>query len=410
VLVASKSVTAAAYTFTNVADTNSVNPRGDLFTRFDHPAVSGSDVAFFATDSRNSGIYKSDAGVLTSIVMGGPGPQALGDFHGPAIHDGVVAFSAGQGDPSQTHGVFVGSGGPLTAIALTSDPAPNGTFLAFGEPSISGGGVAFFASYGKPSSSSAAIFLGNGGTLAAIVQYHDATTTGPVYPFDTDLVLHGSSITFSALNQDGARVIYVAAGGSIAMVADTGGPAPVGSFAYLGDPAISDGGVVFVGIDDAGQGIFKSSGGATTAVVRVGDPAPTGSFDGFSLPAIGGDTIAFRAAYGGSEDNQGIFLASGGTLTTLIKTGDPLFGSTLASFSFFGGAAQFAFDADGADTVAFLYTLSDGRAGVALASPVPEPSTFGLAGLLAGFRLACARARRAVPAHLNKHAKRATNR
>jgi hypothetical protein len=397
VLVEAGVAEAATYSFTNIADTNTVAPNGGTFTRFTDPVISGNTAAFVGSYGTSHGIFTGSGGALTTIIkQGDSGP--FGPFRSasaPSIGDGAVAFRAGFGDVLQSSGIFVGSGGPLTAIALSGDPGPSGTFRAFENPSISGNGVAFLAAYGKVSSNLSGIFLGNGGSLTTIVTNGDLSDTGPVYLYSlTDPILHGGSVAFLGLDQDTFRAIYTATGGSIAMAADTGGPAPVGHFAFVGDPTISDGGVAFIGADDAGSGIFKSNGGSITAIVRAGEPAPSGSYDAFWQSAIGGDTIAFLATYGGS-DEQGIFLDDGGLLTTLIKTGDPLFGSTLDHFSIFGGTPQFAFDANGSGSVAFLYSLSDGRGGVALARPVAEPSTFGLAGLCAAFTLMSARFRRA---------------
>jgi hypothetical protein len=68
-------------------------------------------------------------------------------------------------------------------------------------------------------------------------------------------------------------------------------------------------------------------------------------------------------------------------LNTVIHTGDSLFGSAV---TFFGSSirfGRFGFDPDGSGDVAFAYELMDGRFGIAMATPVPEPTSRALACL-----------------------------
>jgi hypothetical protein len=91
----------------------------------------------------------------------------------------------------------------------------------------------------------------------------------------------------------------------------------------------------------------------------------------------------FGATYNGGSDS-GIFTSNGGILSSVIDTGDTLFGSTVTSLSF---------DESGLDdsgNIAFSYTLSDGRSGVAIAdfSAVPEPASLCILGFGASMLLA----------------------
>jgi hypothetical protein len=83
--------------------------------------------------------------------------------------------------------------------------------------------------------------------------------------------------------------------------------------------------------------------------------------------------VAFSAAYN-NGNNTGIFMGDGGPLTTVIKFGDSLFGSTVGNL----GMGRFALDPGGNGNLAFWYQLADGRTGIALASPVPEPPTWAM--------------------------------
>ena len=114
---------------------------------------------------------------------------------------------------------------------------------------------------------------------------------------------------------------------------------------------------------------------ALTKIAKSGDVAPIGTFDqggflDFGFPAISGDTVAFSGNYGNGS-GEGIFTGNGGPLTTVIKTGDSLFDSTVASLSF----TRFGLDPDGSGNLAFSYSLADGRSGIAMATPVIEPGT-----------------------------------
>jgi hypothetical protein len=378
-LFASIEAEAVTYSFRNIVDSNSIAPSGTTFTGFASPSVSGASVAFEGAYLSGVGIFKGSGGALTTIVKKGD-PGEFGPFafvRGPSISSDNVAFYGAFGDLRQSNGIFVGDGGPLTTIVLGRDPAPVGTFTGFGNPSISGSNVAFFALYREPPSDFfEGVFVGSGGTLTTIAKTGDLAPTGAIRPIQvSEPKINGNTVVFTASDEEGMTGIYTGSGGALAKIVRTGDPAPVGNFVSALLPTISDGAISFRGADGGDGSIFLHKDGMVTTILRASDPAPSGTFDTVWESAVGGSMVAFIASYGGS-DEEGIFLSSGGSLASVIKTGDPLFGSSIECFSIAtgGSSPDFAFDPDGSGNIAFLYSLSDGRFGVAIARPVPEPS------------------------------------
>ena len=116
------------------------------------------------------------------------------------------------------------------------------------------------------------------------------------------------------------------------------------------------------------------SGGAISAIALAGDPAPVGTFDQIGPTAIRDSVILLDGIYGGFT-GSGVFTFQGGLLTTVIKTGDPLFGSTVMGV----GSGKNGLDPDGSGRIVIAYGLADGRSGIALATPVPEPRSIAIA-------------------------------
>ena len=142
-------VSAAQYTFTNIADNSTIASFGTLFS-FGLPAVSGNTVAFQAYSLKGGrlqrGILTGSGGPLTTIAANTDdalfGKGTL--FYDPAISGNSAAFvEYGEDSRHGGSGIFVGSGGPLTTIVKSFDAAPSGVFYGFDDISISGNRVAF---------------------------------------------------------------------------------------------------------------------------------------------------------------------------------------------------------------------------------------------------------------------------
>lgn len=172
------------------------------------------------------------------------------------------------------------------------------------------------------------------------------------------------AMTFFAMVREGSTPlgIFLSSGNSITKVAAVGDPTPLGgTFAFLSLPVQNHlGQIAFGATLKAGstpEGIFLVSGGQTTKVVAVGEGTPVGvisSVLAFALNNYG--EVAFGAKIAGGSARQGIFLASGGSLSKVIAEGDmtPVGGS----FSFFGGYLALALNDAGA--MAFRALLTGG--------------------------------------------------
>ena len=400
---------AAEYTFVNIADGASAAPLG-AFKSFSLPSISGNNVTFRgeyfdpAIDVGESGIFVGRGGPLTTIVK--PGDlSAVGvifqQLSLPTISVQTVAFSAmyrSSNDGAVRVGVFTGEGGPLTAIAKSGDITPSGTIIIRGQstPAIDGAKIAPNAEYPNDKS---ALLVTDGATVTSIVTSGDPAPTGTFRQLSfSEPAISGSNVAFRGgyirLGVGFETGIFTGSGGSLTTIAKTGDVAPSGVFSSFGVPSISEDVAAFYGSYTGGAGIFTGSGGPLTAIAKSGDAIPSlGTFTIISSDsiAISGNTVAFQARFG-SPIQYGIFLATGGSLSPLIKTGDPLFGSVVTTLNF----GRFGIDPEGSGNIAFSYQLGDGRSGVALANPVPEPSSLALLAGIAIFTLrsACGKHKR----------------
>lgn len=176
--------------------------------------------------------------------------------------------------------------------------------------------------------------------------------------------------------------IVTANGGLITTIADS-----LGSLNYFGStPAINASGTVaFVagkaGRDGGTYGIYRGNGGPLATIADLSGPfSYLGDFD-FNQPSINGaGAVAFVA--GLDAGGYGIFIGDGTDMIEVIGTGDALFGSTVTGF----GISPTSLNDSG--QVAFAYGLANGTTGIAIATPVPEPTVTLLLGLFIGLGLA----------------------
>lgn len=378
----------ATYAFTNIADNTMQASFGAPFHSFHFPSVSNGNVVSFsgrAGDTTVSGVFSGSGGALTTIAKTGD-TSPLGTFTAfylwPVSSEaGVTAFVARStgGD-----GIYTGNGGPVTTIAKKGDPAPVGTFSAFDDtPQVDNGVAVFVASY--DGGANEGVFTKNGGNLTTIAKKGDAPAGTVLSTFATSRI-DGDVISFGA----NTNAIFKSQGGLITKIVAGGDAAPTGVFDAIRNPHSLSGQTVAFSADFpfvTNAGIFTGSGGPLTTIAKTGDPAPDGTFGTIMLaPSIVDDTVAFRASYTGG---QRIIVSKSGQLSEVIKTGDPLFGSTVSGVQ----TGTFALDQSGSGSLAFLYTLANGRSGVALAQPVPEPSSCLLVVAIAGLCAAGIRTR-----------------
>ena len=335
----------ANYSFTNIADTSGP------FDGFGVPEPSinaAGTVAFWADlDGPGSGIFTGNGGPPSTIAdtFGGDLDGPYGSFdYGPSVNAtgtvAVSAFAAGQG-------MFIGSGGAVTIIAHTSGPPTSFT----GNPAInSGGTVAFYVS--GLDGGGQGVFTGNGGPTTII-----AESTGPFSIFGGEPSINDAgTVAFFAGLDAGGQGIFTGSGAAVTTIANSTGP-----FNMFGSiPDINSSGTVAFGAvrDNGIVGIFTGSGGAVTTIADS-----TGPFDTtFYTPAINNmGSVVFRAEL--DAGGFGIFIGPDLTAEKVIRTGDPLFGSTVTDLGFVP-------DINDNGEIAFGYRLASGISGIAAAQVV----------------------------------------
>jgi len=386
---------AVTYSFTKIADNSTTVSESTLDAAgLGKAAVSGTNVAFQAcyngSGGAGCGIFTGNGGALTTIVKDGtPAPAGtfssnFGTFaHPPSISGNIVAFYADYQFNMSTFeyekaGIFTGSGGPLTTIQKTGDAAPSGTFNSFKDAAISGSNVAFQANYGA---NLQGVFSSSGGPLTTIARSNDMVPpVGALTGFKAPSI-SGSTVAFEA-DYSGGQGILTGSGGTPSIVAKSGDMTPSGgTFNTSGffEPSISGSNVAFrASFSPAGaNGIFKWNGSTLTTIVKTGDSAPVGTISLLTEPSISDNIVAFVGRY--STNKRGLFVGSGGALTTVIKQDDLLFGQTVTSVEF----DRFGLDPSGSGNLAFKYTLSNGATGVALAvAGGPPAGDYNLNGIV----------------------------
>jgi hypothetical protein len=332
------------------------------------PLNDAGDVSFTASlmrcdpdcSSTGLGIFLDSEGVDSPAILAGevspaptppPPPPPLPSTYDPSLSEldwhglansGAVAFVSSLLDAVALSGVFVRTATTETIVALEGGSAPpGGNYSVFrhlgGSPS---GHVVFVAD------------VTGGSSAGGIFRYDGAT---------------GSSIALLGASAPGAE------------------PGTFSTFLY---PAVNaSGDVVFmaavVGSTMEG-GIFVHSGGELRPVAFPDDPAPGtsgGTITSLPSPPViaGTGDVVFPVGISGGSVAGAVYRysAASQSLSPVVRAGRTAPGTGGERFVSFGSVA-----ANSAGQVAFEATLSDGRVGVFLASPMPVPS-FGISGLTA---------------------------
>ncbi len=402
-LISQPTIVCGDYSFINVADTNTPAPIGN-FTNFrPGPAISLNASTFVANYGGRNGIFMGNGGAITKISeIGDTAPfGTFSNFGVPTASLGAVSFSATYSTYSNGYvaarGVFSGNGGSLSTIAKAGDPAPMGKFINFGPTAtyaaapagLDPNTVVFIGTYDSaptPAGWASGIFIWTGGAPIAVVKYGDTGPSGTLFgsfaaPALTwvyqDCCTPVPSIAFTSSPSSSTEGIYTITNGVLKTIA-TKTSIPAHDF---GDPVALGNSVAFRINKDVTpfalppQAIWSNYSGTMDRIVLAGDAAPVSTFTKFGDPTITDKGIAFEGTYANGTAN-GIFARLGdagsgylGPVESIIKTGDNLFGSSVASVSL----GRFGATAIG--DLVFSYVLEDGRRGIALAIALPEPTT-----------------------------------
>jgi hypothetical protein len=267
---------------------------------------------------------------------------------------GVVAFAATTSTNSLA--IFKGDGKSRTLIA---DSTVNGLVkLGLGAPSINAAGTVAFSALLAQHGSPGAVFTGTGGPLRTVA----STDGGSFTSFENVAINDAGTVVFPANLKDGTIGVFTFSD-ALAGIVDTKSHPEID---FFGDPVINNSGTI---ADDTGllpfdaPEIFTATARGFTPRNNPANP----SFKALEHPSLNNrNAIAFSAipSFLGDTSPTGIFLeVSGGqSLIPVVRPGDKLFGSTVDHVDLGRFALNDRFQ------MAFSYTLTDGRSGIAIAS------------------------------------------
>jgi hypothetical protein len=304
------------------------------------------------------GVYAFDTGSVQAY----PSPARMDA-------EGRVYFSTPVAGGSVARGIFRSAGSTTQALVRTGDPAPDtggGSFAAFsplpgtvGAPlAVSGDGELVFYAQVSGGAAPSGVFATDGVTTRAVALEGGPAPGGGTWTSGPQpLAINRAGQVLLGASLDGALGLYVHAGSSVTAVAVTGGSAPgSGGGTYRINLPFADlndaGDAVFVSKLDGGSsdaGLFLYAGGSVSALALEGDPAPGIPGAGFRClpdaycnlpcssdfthPAFGWPVLneeGVVAVQGFAETGpgclelaDGIFLASGGTISPVAVRGGP---------------------------------------------------------------------------------------
>ena len=324
----------------------------------------GGTVVFQATQDATlnlTGIFTVVPGGTPVELVNTAGPFSDFDFSVAINAVGAVAFHGTLDDGSE--GIFTVARG--AAPVLVARSGQDG-FAGFGRPTLNASGTVAFVGFGggvrgiytAPAGGTPVQRLSNAGPFDAF--YFNAPITDAGRLAFTASLDNGSG-SLSTLEPDG----------SLAEVANTDGP--IVSLFNQGQPAVTDTGrVAFAAqLDLGGEAVYlEISGGSPVEVLNTDGVFE--DFLGVDINAAG--LLAFGAIVDGENTIRLFVQQPGESPQQLIGAGDTLDGSLVAGVSF-----GFPLLND-AGQIAFVAYLEDGRQGIYVASPVPEPFGLGVVG------------------------------
>jgi len=355
---------AEAFTFTKIADDRGPFSFVDVFFG-PEPVINNRGTIAFLTnlDTGSEGIFTGSGGATTTIAIAddsGP-PGTFGRFLSPpALNDeGTVSstafLSTGVPESFFLGGLFTNNGGLTTFIANSNlELTP---FL--GNPAINNEGTIAITAF-VPGEDHRLFTVSSGATTLI------ANRSGPFSDFGSTAINDAGTVAFLANLDEGGNGLFTASSGAITTIADSSD-----SFGYLvGGPAINNAGTLafsaFRDFQDflegsGGGGIFTSSGGVTTIIAD--NTGPFRNF--FGLPAINdAGTVTFWASL--DEGGSGIFTGPNPVTDKVIATGDRLFGSTVTSLRFNRFSSKWL---NNAGQLTFFAQLADRSSGIFRADP-----------------------------------------
>jgi hypothetical protein len=377
------------YSFTRIAITGTGSPYSQLFA----PSLNATNTVSFGATLTTGFQRISTGNGTTTTVVAESGPASTSVYNRfnasgvPTIFTAIqpsstqVAFYAGFNDG--TIGIVRSNGPSTVLIANTGTGSP---FIDFSlSPNINSGGVVSFV--GVAGTADQRVLTGSGGVLTPIA--HTGTNV-PAFNAFTGINNIGFVSFTAAVN--GGQQLFVGNGTTTTPIASTGTTIAT----FVGPSALNNSNqVAFVAnrtaVAGGGQAVYLGAGAGLTQIAGTGAGSAYMNFGNYVDLTSGGAVVFAANLVGGG---QGIFTGPDPVANRIVRTGGALDGSTVQSVVLFPSSVN------DLGRVAFLAGLADGRVGVYLAIPVPEP-TGALAAALAALGLAGAvrrcRARRRSP-------------
>lgn len=305
-----------------------------------------------------------------------PVPPQLSSVASLSLNDsGSVAFAADGG-------IFLKSGSNLSIVAGFGDRAlSGGTFLQGTNPFLTSTGDVIFRGL---TTFNSGLFRSSGGSISLLVPDASVASNGELVFPDSPSANDAGDVAFEDLLGNG---VFLFAHGSVTKLAGRGDPAPGGdTFISCSSPAINQAGqVVFNAFLASGRsGIFLASAGSITKVIASGDTFPDGSvfFGTSGNPSL---NDAGDVAFVGSSSlviDSGVFLFSKGHLSAVVPEFTPLpSGLDLLPLSAsIGNGGQIAFTAlqlnAGGSIGVFVFSQGNVTEAMTPGTATPDGDTF----------------------------------
>ena len=353
-------------------------------------------------DVNGDGVANADDAAIVQLNLNRPGGRAQGDVDGNGlvnandltlvtkntdrslpnayfgkIADTAVAIPGGTGTFSQANSAvldrsgnvgFMGSGssnyglyrwssGATSKVADNATPVPSGTgnFRFFGLPSLSAGKLAF-QGLGQGQSG---LYSYSSGALTTVVNQNTPRPEGGNFTALGDAAVWNGSLSFVGLYGDARTAYSVAGGNALVPIASTATPIPNGKGTFLGiaNP-VSDGtNSFFIGTAIGQFGIYKKSGNTFTTLVDENTHIAGTDIKLTSLAnlSVDGNNVSFTGTFGSA---QGIFaLGSSGGLKKVVDTSMDVPGGA-------GHFINFGVSSVGANSVAFVGIDQSNHSGI----------------------------------------------
>jgi hypothetical protein len=363
-MVAGVQAAPSDYTFTNI-----VNLTAAGLQVTSPPIINNQgQVAFQAADNANTSsfVIRAQGNQQTIIAQGADAP-ILGSMND---HGVVTLLRPGTDVPVQ--GVYTSDGVTTTTITERIHGQSGYDFsFPVGLPQINNDGTVVFSSVKNGQESG--LFAAKNGQITKIF-------TSPLGQPGPQRINDNGEVVFQGQRtSDGAAGLFAVNvnGGAVTPIVlnkDLGA-----NVSISGQFSVNNKGRVAFMLQRPDSNAIATSDGGPIAIVASSLPGEAVSVLGGSSPSINDNgEVAFLGGYRrNGQIISGIFTGPDPNVNSVIQTGDPLFGSTFLGITIFDTNAL-----NDKGQIAFYYSLTNGVNGIAVATPIPDPTAVSTIGIL----------------------------